>query len=549
MRLSTALAHWLAVEQVSVVFALMGDGNLHFVGELELAGQVEIVHGRHENALLTMAHGYAVMNRDVGVCTVTCGPGLAQVTTALTAAVRAHVPVVLIAGETPLRASFHYQHFEAEGMISSTGAGHIRILSPERAAAQVQEAFFRARSERRPVVITVPADVQRLPVADAYEPSRARLVPVQVPCPDPDVVAQVAAVLVSAQRPCILAGRGAVAAQAEPALAALVARTGAVAATTLPAQGFFDDLDPDLVVGVAGGFASSAARSILRSADCVVAFGASLGRYTTEDGQLFADARIVQVDTEPAGLHEGRYVADCYLRSDARLAAEAIEAHLAARGHVRKRWCASARTERDELLGNAGPVPYLTSPAAFVDALREGIPRDARVVVGGGHFWSFVLPDFRVVAPEDLFITADFGAIAQAVPFAIGGGRCADLRPLFVVEGDGGLMMHIQELETAVRLDSPCCIVVMNDGGYGAEKHMLSAHGLDGAIADFGYVNIAGVARAFGARAEIVTEAEQLHKLVAAYRRSDGLMVIDVRYGSGWISPSYQRLFFSGADH
>lgn len=550
MKLSKALARWVALEGVDTVFALMGDGNLQFVGELAAAGQVEVMHGRHENALLTMAHGYAAMGGDVGVCTVTCGPGIAQVTTALTAAVRAGVPVVLLAGETPLGSAFHYQSFDPSGMFASAGARHVRILAAERAQAQVREAFFTARSLRTPVVVTIPVDVQQQEVPDSvYQPSTDWLVPDQASSPDPEALAAVVDAVLEAERPCVLAGRGAVESGAAAAIGELTAWLGAVGATTLPAQGLLDELDPRLVVGVAGGFASESARALLRSADLVIAFGASLGQFTTERGQLFEGATVVQVDTDPRGHHEGRYVADLYLRSDARLAADLILAEAQARRPPRAPWCSDARTEPERLLGGAGDSEYRTAPDAFVSALRAGIPRDARVVVGGGHFWSFVLPDFRVVRPDDLFITADFGAIAQAVPFAVGGSATARQRPLFVIEGDGGLLMHVQEIETAVRYGVSCCVVVMNDGGYGAEKHMLAGGGLAGETADFGYVDIAAVAAAFGATSAVVTTAEELQHLVAGYGPRDGLMVIDVRYSSGWISPSYQRMFFGSSGH
>ena len=95
------VAEMLAAEGVSDCFALLGDANMHMATHLDSLG-TRMIHVRHEHCAVAAAMGYARKTGRTGVATVTCGPGLTQLMTALPAAVRAHIPLVVIAGEAPL---------------------------------------------------------------------------------------------------------------------------------------------------------------------------------------------------------------------------------------------------------------------------------------------------------------------------------------------------------------------------------------------------------------------------------------------------------------
>src|SRR5690606_7195284 len=134
-----------------------------------------------------------------------------------------------------------------------------------------------------------PPDLAPVP-ADAGQPPRQ-------PAPA-DVVEAVAAVLRASRRPLLVAGRGAVVSGAGPQLRRLAERLGGLLATTLVAKGYLD-ADPHCL-GIAGSFADWRARRLMAEADCVLAVGASLNAYTLAEGQLFPQARLVQIDLDPA---------------------------------------------------------------------------------------------------------------------------------------------------------------------------------------------------------------------------------------------------------
>src|SRR5438045_536129 len=275
-RVYDILAKAFAQEDVRACFALLGDANMNWAARLSEGG-CRMIYVRHEHCALAAAMAYSRKNRDVGVATVTCGPGVTQLITALPAAVRAHLPLVVFAGEAPLKSGWYNQEIDQAPLINATGAAYHRLHMPERMAVAVRDAFLQARRERRPVVIGIPFDLQDRPWTGPENlptPSRD-LLPRSSPMPPhPDDVAKAAQLLAGAERVVVLAGLGAVEAGASTACRALAARTGGLLATTLPARGLFHD-DP-YCVGISGSYTPEVGLEYLKEADRVVAGGCSL---------------------------------------------------------------------------------------------------------------------------------------------------------------------------------------------------------------------------------------------------------------------------------
>src|SRR5713226_8346973 len=103
------LARAFAREGVDTVFSMMGDGNMHWATAMSKIDGMRVFHARHEHCACGMAMGYYSATGNVGVASVTCGPGVTQITTALSTATRAHVPMVVFAGESPINAKWYNQ--------------------------------------------------------------------------------------------------------------------------------------------------------------------------------------------------------------------------------------------------------------------------------------------------------------------------------------------------------------------------------------------------------------------------------------------------------
>ncbi|MEX2561695.1 MAG: thiamine pyrophosphate-binding protein [Nitriliruptoraceae bacterium] len=559
-RLGEGLAEAFIAEGVEAVFGLMGDANMRWM--TAMADRVRVIHARHEAAAISMADAYAQLTGEVGVASVTCGPGLTQIPTPLTSAVRHRTPMVVFAGDTPRRAPFHVQAVEPGPLVRSTGAVHIGLSDPRLAPSLVAEAFVVAASDRVPVVITVPFDWQDDPIADDWRPVVApRSTDGSIgPQPDAGLIDRVAATLVAASRPLVLAGRGVVDAEAGAEVAALADDLGALLATTLFAKGLFDGHSADL--GVIGGLANRTARKLAEQADVVLALGAGLNGLTTQSGTAFGKATVLHVDLDPARWRDGRATADVTVVADVRAAVPGL----------RKR-IAELRTEVDdspeprmigfrtaEVLDSieetvSGSVPAdgqgesldpgTVDPRQMVFELNEATPGDAVIIVGGGHFWNFVVPALRDRDPRDLMFTiADLAAIGLALPAGIGAVVARPDQRVVVVEGDGSVLMNIQELETIVRHGLDVCIVVMNDGAYGAEVHKLNAMGLRTDEGIFGPTDLASIARGFGLDAVTVDSDGGTREAIQQWVDEGGPTLIDVKVSPTVVAPSYRRNYF-----
>jgi thiamine pyrophosphate-dependent acetolactate synthase large subunit-like protein len=413
---------------------------------------------------------------------------------------------------------------------------------PERMPVAIRDAFLQARRERRPVVIGVPFDLQNRPWDGPEKlprPSKEVLPRVSPMPPHPDDVARAAQLVAGAERVVVLAGLGAAEANAGAACRALAAKTGGLLSTTLPARGLFHD-DP-FCIGISGSFTPEVGLEYLKQADLVIAVGCSLAYHAGGGGQLWPKASMLQIDVEPVGVHQGQEVARHHLRADARLGAEALCAALPARKHAWRSDAMAARIRDSKPDSQAFAVERgLLDPREVVAALEKSLPADWELVNSGGHSsWFFAQMPSR---PQDKFLTIrEFGAIGNGISFAMGVAAARPGSTVVLFDGDGSLMMHVQELETIRRHGLNILIVVMNDGAYGSELHKLRSEGLpeDGSV--FGYCDFAAIARGFGLAGRTFKSLEGLPGLVSEFAAAGGAAVWDFHVSDKVVSPTIRR--------
>ena len=540
-RVYDVLAKAFMQEEVRTCFALLGDANMNWAARLSEAG-CRMVYVRHEHCALAAAMAYARKKADVGVASVTCGPGVTQLITALPAAVRAHLPVVVFAGEAPLKSGWYNQEIDQAPLITATGAAYHRLHLPERMPVAVRDAFLQARRERRPVVIGIPFDLQARPWSGPEKlptPSH-KLLPRPSPIPPhPDDVARAAELVAAAERVVVLAGLGAVEAGAGPACRALAARTGALLSTTLPARGLFHD-DP-FCIGISGSFTPEVGLEYLAQADLVVAVGCSLAYHAGGGGQLWPKARMLQIDIDPVAVSQGQEVARHHLRADARLGVEALTRALPARDRSWRSDAMAARIRDSKPDSQVFELePGLLDPREVIEALEKALPRDWEMVNSGGHAsWFFAQMPSR--AQENFLTIREFGAIGNGISFAMGVAAARPDRRVVLFDGDGSLMMHVQELETIQRHRMNILIVVMNDGAYGSEVHKLRSEGMPEAGSVFGYCDFAAIARGFGLPGQTFKSLEDLRERIEALAADRGAAVWDFHVSDKVLSPTIRR--------
>ncbi|HEY4456502.1 MAG TPA: thiamine pyrophosphate-binding protein, partial [Pseudonocardiaceae bacterium] len=525
------------------VFGMMGDANMHWMNALAQRG-ARLYEVRHEGSGLGMADGFARAAGRPGVVTTTSGPGTAQLATSMIVASRARTPLVAFCGETATGDQGAVQYLDQRRFAAAIECEFLHLSRPDLAEEVVQRAFYRARTESCPVMISAPIDVQQQEFDDAgpYVPS-TDLIRASTLLPDPQRLAEAAEIVEASKRVVIVAGRGARRAGAGEQILALQRRTGAMLATTLQAKNWLC-ADTEYHVGIAGLFGSKLAMELLQEADCVVAVGASLNHYTIEHGYLFPDARYVQIDTAPHLVMGNGRVADCYLQADAVTALSALTDALERRG-VRIEGFHTAEVRNRLAAPLIDPAEYASTPDRLdpreaIAVLDAELPGEIGLVLGSGHQTDFGTMLFQ----RSREVTSNygmFGAIGQA-PLITIGAVVATGQPMFVVEGDASFLMHLSEFETAVRYGLPVLVVVMNDEGLGAEYHKAKAKGLDPELAVIPTPELGAVATALGGAGATVRTTGELRAALADYVRDPRPTVIDVRISRDVLSVPYRRL-------
>ncbi len=521
-KLYEALAEAFHAEGVDTQFVLMGDGNMHWSTAFAKLPGVETVHVRHEHATVAAATAYNVATNRVAVASVTCGPGVTQLMTALPAAVRARLPMVVFAGESPINAKYYNQAIDQAPLVTATGAHYIAAHSVPRMMDYVREAFHLAKYERKPVVLGVPYDLQKVEhmsnapyeTSAMYQPKVGRM------HPDPALVAEAVERLAAAKRPIILGGRGVLWAGARDAAIKLADRCGALLSNTLPARGLFHDHPFQL--GIAGSYFSALGREMYESADVVLAIGTSLSYYVG-GGHFWPQAYKIQLDDAPRGLRDGQKAADLYVRSDALIGIEAILAGLDKKLGVGTPTAATIRTnELAQRIATepADSMPFdiepgVLDPRKVIEALDTVIPKDWDIVIGGGH-QAYFNAQMRGRPAERYTTIREFGAVGNGLCYALGvaaARRQGRDGKIVLFEGDGGFLFHIQELETLKRQGYRILMCIMNDGGYGSEFHKLRADGVTDKWALFGRPAFENIAKGFGLRGNEIRDVSVIPKL------------------------------------
>lgn len=516
----------LAAEGIDRLFGLIGEGNSHLLDRTH-DHDVTFTYARHEQVAVSMADGYARLTGGVGVCTLTHGPGVTNGTTGIAIADRNSVPLVVLVGDTEAEGrETSLQYLDHQTLTSPISVHQTRAPTPTTVPETLRRAFDTARTERRPVVVELPTDVQSAPAPETEYRPKPRTA--QRPRPDVDQLAAATALLDDADHPVVLAGGGAAAADAGDALAAFAETVGAPVTTTLFAQGV---LSPDhpLHTGPSGTFMTPASDALLWDADVVLAVGARLSGKTTRYGELYADADVIQVDVDPASLGTHRdptvgIVGDA--RATLEAVAERITPHPDRTEQVKSR-IGEAGTPADVAVESD---PNRIDPREFTRELAARVPGDAIVTVDSGNNTGFPAVFHPVDAGGRLLLDGNFGTMGYALPAALGAQLAEPERTVVCYIGDGAFMQVIQDVETASRLGLPLVVAVLNDESYGIIRHRQQMEYERETAASYESPDFVRVAEGLGAQATTIRDVDDLG-VVDEFLDGDptGPLILDVR--------------------
>ena len=511
MQVAEAVGRALARRGPSHVFGLIGSGNFAVTNALVAEG-ARFIAARHEGAAISMTDAYAQVTGQIGMCSVHQGPGLTNTMTGLTEAAKSRTPLVLLAGDTAAAAIRSNFRIDQDQLVTSVGALAERIHSPQTAVADALRALHRARVERKPVVLMLPLDVQAsdCPNPDPFFADPPVLRPTR---PSAEAVVDAADALRRAERPLIIAGRGARNTGAQ--LETLGEMLGALLATSAVGNGLFASSEWSL--GISGGFASSTAAELVQQADVILGVGASLNMWTTRHGKLLSPAgTVIQIDHDPDALGAHHRV-DVALVGDVLESVNALLTELGKRETSRSGWRTPDIAQRiadgtwQSTPFDDASTPDRIDPRALSKALNELLPLERNVAIDSGHFMGYPAMYLRVPDEHAFVFTQSFQAVGLGLGSAIGTAVARPDRVTVAALGDGGAMLSLPEFETVARLGLRMLIVIYNDSAYGAEVHHFGPHGHPLDLVRFPEVDFAGLARGAGLRGETVRTVKDLH--------------------------------------
>ncbi|MFF1540924.1 thiamine pyrophosphate-binding protein [Microbacterium sp. NPDC058269] len=531
-------------QHIDAVFGVMGNGNAYFLDAIETQTDAVFTAVRHEQGAVVAADAHFRASGRIAAGTSTYGAGFTNTLTALAEAVQARVPLVLVVGDEPTSGPRPWD-VDQIALASAVGARTYTVGRADAAATTVI-AIEHALTYRLPVVLAIPYDVAALDAGEVPDAPSPRIPAPLAPRGEfaDAMLDEITAALAGAERPFLLAGRGAWLSGASSALGELAAATGALTASSALGRGVFPDTRYDL--GVTGGFGADGAMELVRSADVAVVFGAALNQFTMRFGELFAPGtRVFQVDIAPAATHA--HVGG-FVRADARLAAEELVSRIGTAGSTSPwRETVDVAAARAYDAGDDLAPDGRLDPRSAARRIAELLPEDRVVVSDGGHFIGWANMYWPVAAPDRMMMVGTaFQSIGQGWPSVVGAALARRESTVVLTSGDGGGLMAIADLESAVRAAAGRGMaVVWNDAAYGAEVNLYGLKGLAEGPMRIPEVDFAAFGAAVGAEGVVVRTLADLDRLAswaeedAASRR---FLLLDLRISGDVIAPYQQEI-------
>lgn len=510
MLIHEAIGRHLVDLGVRAVFGVVGSGNFH-VTQAMVQGGARFVAARHEGGAATMADAYARMSGEVAVLSLHQGCGYTNALTGITEAAKSRTPLLVLTAEATAPTSNF--SIDQAAMAVAAGALTLRVRTPDTALEDIARAHSMCRDQRRTVVVNVPLDVQEMA---ATVTSARTFRPLDPPAPAPAALAEFVLALQQSRRPVFVVGRGGRNDGCRAAVTALADQVGALVATSAVSRGMFNGYPWN--IDVSGGFSSPLTAELIAGADLIVGFGCALNMWTMRHGRLIADtATVIQVDTDPAAIGRVRDI-DLGVWGGVTETATAAAARLRdlddapqvgyRSTELRERLARNVRWPQVDY-NDCSTVDRI-DPRTLSCGLNDLLPAERVVSVDSGNFLGYASMYLDVPDEYGFCFTQAFQSVGLGLATAIGAALAQPDRLPVAACGDGGFLMGISELETAVRLGIPLLVIVYNDAQYGAEVHHFGADtpGLDSVR--FPDSDIAAIAQGYGCDALTVRTPQDL---------------------------------------
>ncbi len=537
IRQTGAGALWATLDAhgLHTVFGYPGGAIMPAYDALTFFPHIRHILGRHEQGSIHAAEGWAKATGKLGVVLATSGPGATNLVTGLADAMLDSVPLLAITGNVAsfLMGTDAFQEADITGITLPVTKHNYVVKDPADLPGILTEAIYLARSGRPgPVLVDIPKDVQLSPFT--YDPvaimPRPLLAP---PAPQPEAVAEAAALLRRAQRPVMMVGGGAL--DAAEDITALAHAWNIPVVTTLMGLGAFPAADP-LWLGMPGMHGSVAANRAVSESDVLLGIGLRFDdRVTGRVKDFAAHAQIIHVEIDAAEI--GKIVpVHCPIQADAALAARALTNQAPATPPERDAWLAQAeewkgRGQHADTWGAAQAVRLVTARLRPQDILSSDV----------GQHQMLAAQLSRFQRPRRWLNSGGLGTMGFGFPAAIGAALAEPDVVSMVIAGDGGFQMTLQELATLKHADiHNVKICIINNSYLGMVRQWQELfHGERYSEVELGFSNpdFLKLAEAYGVPGWRADNSADLETALDEWLSHDGSALLEV------VVPSQHHVF------
>lgn len=513
----------LEAAEVTHVFGVPGEENLAFVEALRCSS-ITLITTRDEQAAVFMAATLGRLTGRVGVALSTLGPGATNLVTGVAYAQLGGMPLLVITGQKPIKKSKQgkFQIIDVVGMMKPLTKFAETVVSADRIPTTVYQAIRLAEAERPGAVhIELPEDV-------AEEESDAQPIAwqkVRRPVPDQKSLNAVITAVTESITPVIVIAAGANRKLIGKQLKSFIDKTGIPFVSTQMGKGVEDEAS-ELYLGTTALSSNDFVHGALKAADLILL----LGHDITEKPPVIAGRgqKIVHLNFSPADIDDV-YQPDLEVIGDISHALWALAENVERQSHWKFDELLEYKTKQlADTLDGADSPDFPIRPQRFVRDLRASLPRDAILSLDNGMYKLWIARNYPAYEQNTVLLDNALATMGAGLPAGMGAKLLYPDRKVVVVAGDGGFMMNLADLETAVRLKLNLVVVIVNDNGYGMIKWKQGSMGLTDFGLSFGNPDFVKLAESFGAHGHRISAAEEFAVTLTAVQDEPGVHIIEL---------------------
>ena len=524
MKASDLFVRCLEQEGVEYIFGVPGEENADIMMSL-LDSSIEFVVCRHEQGAAFIADVYGRLTGKPGVCLGTLGPGATNLLTGVADANMDRAPLIALTGQgstTRLHKESH-QAMDVVSMFRPIVKWTTTIANADTIPEIIRKAFHLAQVEKPGAVhIELPEDIAK------HRSLISPLVPASSVQPEPNAgeIAKAATLLRGAEFPVILAGNGVLRAQATDQLINLSESTGIPVANTFMGKGAIPASHPNCLFTV-GLQARDVVALAIEEADIVLAVGYDLVEYHPKLWNRGRPKQVINIDTTAAEV-DAHFAPEVDIPGDITAALEALAEEIGDQVLVkREQYLSYRQTMQQEFEQYVEDTGFPVKPQRILSDVRKALGPDDILLSDVGAHKMWIGRYYQCEGPNTCLISNGFCSMGFALPGAIGAKLSCPGRRVLAISGDGGFMMNVQDLETAVRLKLPMVILIWTDSQYGLIRWKQEAQFGKNSHIDFQNPDFVKLAEAFGAIGKRIQSADQLPGVLSEALEADDVVVID----------------------